>query len=110
MIERPMDIDRLYSIRKSKKHKQAFRDDVTQYVSNLGYQVTVEKGSMGSRNLVIGDPEKAKYLITAHYDTPASIGIPNFITPSNFFLFIIYNCGDDFFCNVLHLKDNLLEL
>lgn len=90
MIERPMDIDRLYPIRKSKKRKQAFRDAVTQYVSNRGYQVTVEKGSMGSRNLVIGDPEKAKYLITAYYDTPASIGIPNFIKPSNFFLFIVY--------------------
>jgi hypothetical protein len=35
------------------------------------------------RNIVIGNLEKAKYLITAHYDTPASIGLPNFIVPNN---------------------------
>lgn len=90
MINIPMDIDRLHPVRKTKKQKQAFRDDVTQFVTGLGYEATVEKGTMGARNLVIGDPEKAKYLITAHYDTPASIGIPNFITPCNFLCFIVY--------------------
>ena len=85
-----MDINRVHPVRKSKKEKQAFRDDVLRYVSGLGYETTVEKGSLGARNVVIGDPEKAKYLITAHYDTPASIGIPNFITPSNFLCFIVY--------------------
>ena len=90
MINIPMDIDRIYPVRKSKKQKQAFREDIAQYVATIGYNCTVEKGSMGANNLVIGDPEKAKYLVTAHYDTPASIGIPNFITPSNFFCFIVY--------------------
>ena len=90
MINIPMDIDRLHPVRKSKRQKQAFRTNVTQYVSGLGYMVNVEKGSFGVRNLVIGDPENAKYLVTAHYDTPASIGIPNFITPSNFLCFIVY--------------------
>lgn len=85
-----MDIDRLYPVRKSKKQKQAFREDVTRYATDLGYTCAVEKGSFGARNLVIGDPEMAKYLVTAHYDTPASIGIPNFITPSNFFFFMLY--------------------
>ena len=89
MIVTPMDIDRLHPVRKSKEQKQAFRDDVHRYVSGLGYECAVEKGSMGAQNLVIGDPEKAKYLITAHYDTPASIGIPNIITPSNFITFIL---------------------
>ena len=90
MINVPMDIDRLCPVRKSKKQKQAFRDAVIQYLSGLGYDATVEKGTLGAQNLVIGNPEKAKYLVTAHYDTPASIGIPNFITPSNFFCFIMY--------------------
>ena len=90
MINVPMDIDRLHPVRKSKKQKQAFRDDVRKYMTDLGYDVSVEKGSMGAQNLLIGDPEKAKYLVTAHYDTPASIGIPNFITPSNFLCFIVY--------------------
>ena len=90
MINVPVDIDRLYPVRKTKKQKQEFRDDVTQYVTSLGYDCAAEKGSMGAQNLVIGDPENAKYLVTAHYDTPASIGIPNFITPSNFLCFLIY--------------------
>ena len=90
MITVPMDIDRLYPVRKSKKQKQAFREDVTRYATDLGYTCAVEKGSFGARNLVIGDPDKAKYLVTAHYDTPASIGVPNFITPSNFVCFIVY--------------------
>lgn len=90
MIVTPMDIDRLYPVRKSKKHKTAFREDVVRYVTDLGYDCAVEKGSMGARNIVIGDPEHAKYLVTAHYDTPASIGLPNLVTPCNFITFILY--------------------
>ena len=90
MIQIPMDIDRLHPVRKSKRQKQAFRTNVTQYVSGLGYMVNVEKGSFGVRNLVIGDPENAKYLVTAHYDTPTSIGIPGFIAPSNFLYLIAH--------------------
>ena len=90
MINIPMDVDRIHPVRKSKTQTQAFRDDVVQYVTNLGYECSVEKGTMGANNLVIGDPEQAKYLITAHYDTPASIGVPNFITPSNFLFFLVY--------------------
>lgn len=90
MINVPMDIDRLHPVRKSKKQKAAFREDVARYVNGLGYSCREEKGSMGARNLVIGNPDAAKYLITAHYDTPASIGIPNFITPSNLLCFLVY--------------------
>ena len=85
-----MDIDRQYPVRKSKKQKQAFRDDIQNYVSGFGYVSIVEKGSLGARNLVIGDPEKAKYLITAHYDTCAWLPFPNLITPSNFWTFLLY--------------------
>ena len=85
-----MDIDRLYPVRKSKKQKEGFRMDVQRYVNDLGYECSVEKGSMGANNLVIGDPDKAKYLITAHYDTPASIGIPNYITTCSFIPYIVY--------------------
>lgn len=90
MIATPMDIDRLHPVRKSKKQKAAFREDVVRYVTELGYDCALEKGSMGAQNIVIGDPEQAKYLVTAHYDTPASIGLPNLITPCNFITFILY--------------------
>lgn len=90
MLENPMDVLAQFPIRKSKKQKAAFRDAVQSYAGDLGYQVNVEKGSFGAQNVIIGDPKQAKYLITAHYDTPASIGIPNFITPTNPVTFLIY--------------------
>lgn len=90
MITTPMDILKNFPVRKSKKQKQAFRDAVQAYVADQGYVCNVEKGSFGSRNLVIGDPEKARYLITAHYDTCARLPLPNLIMPCNVLLFILY--------------------
>lgn len=83
----PMDVLSLFPVRKSKKQKSEFRDTVIQYCESLGYRSVVEKGSMGVRNLVIGDPEQAKYVITAHYDTCAGLPFPNLITPCSFWLF-----------------------
>lgn len=90
MIQKPMDVLEQFPVRKSKKQKQAFRDALQPYVQSLGYECKIEKGSMGSRNIVIGDPETAKHLITAHYDTCAGMPFPNLITPCNFFLFLGY--------------------
>lgn len=90
MIENPMDVLKLFPVRKNKKQKQAFRDAVQSYAEGLGYSVSVEKGSFGAHNVVIGNPETAKYLITAHYDTPACMVVPNLITPCNVWTFIAY--------------------
>lgn len=83
MLNKPMDILEQFPIRKTGQQKLAFREAVVAYAREKGYAVTVEAGKRGVNNIVIGDPEKAKYLVTAHYDTPASIGLPNFITPNN---------------------------
>ena len=90
MIKRPIDVLEKYEIRKSKKQKDSFITAVTDYANRAGYSLRVEKGSFGSRNLVIGDPEKAKYLVTAHYDTCAWMPVPNFITPCNFLVYFLY--------------------
>lgn len=90
MLNEPMDILKAFPIRKSRKQKEAFRSDVQSYVTELGYTVNLEKGSFGARNIVIGDPEKAKYVVTAHYDTPAGMLLPNLITPCNPVTFILY--------------------
>lgn len=89
-MEKPMDILKEFPVRKSKAQKQAFRDAVESYAQGLGYETRVEKGSLGAQNLVIGDPEKASYLITAHYDTCARMPVPNLITPCNFWSFLGY--------------------
>ena len=90
MIEKPMDVLHQFPIRKTRKGKAAFRDSVTAYAENLGYSVTVEKGTFGCQNVILGDPKTAKYLVTAHYDTPASIGLPNFITPCNLLIYLLW--------------------
>ena len=90
MIETPMDVFRDFPVRKTKKQKQAFREAVQSYAEQLGYPCTVESGSLGSRNLVIGNPEQADYLVTAHYDTCARLPIPNFLTACNFWLFLLW--------------------
>lgn len=89
MIESPMDVLQAFPVRKSRKQKQAFRDAVQSYAEDLGYPVAVEQGRFGSRNIVIGDPEAARYLITAHYDTPASLWIPNLMIPCSLPLFLL---------------------
>lgn len=65
MLAKPMDILTEFPIRKTKEQKKAFRDTVQAYLSGLGYAVTVETGSIGTRNLIVGDPENATYLLTA---------------------------------------------
>jgi hypothetical protein len=90
MIEKPMDILSHFPIRRTKQQKNAFILSVSDYIRKQNYSVNIEEEKRGVRNIVIGDPENAKYLLTAHYDTPASIGLPNLIAPNNpFFFFAI---------------------
>ena len=90
MILKPMDVLTAYPVRKGKKKKQAFREDVLAYAKSLGYECSVEKGSLGANNVIIGDPKQAEYLVTAHYDTCARLPFPNLITPCNFWTFMAY--------------------
>lgn len=96
----PMDVAKCHPVRKSKQQKETFRRDVALWLQNLGYEVHTEKGSFGSRNLVIGNPQSSKFLVTAHYDTCARLPFPNLITPCNFWLFLLYQI---FVCAVLLL-------
>lgn len=67
-----------YQIRKSKKQKNAFIAFLQSIFPELKFEH--HKGS-GSKNLILGDPNRAKILISAHYDTCAQLPIPNFVTP-----------------------------
>ncbi len=90
MLDSPMDALHQFPVRKTGKQKLEFRNAVEQYARNLGYNVSVEKGSLGCHNVVIGDAKAAKFLVTAHYDTCARLPFPNLITPCNLFLFLLY--------------------
>ena len=90
MIQMPIDVLTQHPVRKSRNQKEAFRSAVQSYVGGMDYACRFEKGTMGAQNIVIGDPDKAKFLITAHYDTPAGLPFPNLITPCNPLTFILY--------------------
>lgn len=82
-----------YQIRKTKKQKSAFTGYVQKVAEENGYTCEIQKGLFGSRNIVVGSPEKAKVIYTAHYDTCAVLPFPNFITPKNFLIYLLYQIG-----------------
>ena len=90
MLETPMDVLHQFPVRKTGKQKAAFRVALQSYAQRMGYSYREEKGHFGSRNLILGNPESASYLITAHYDTCAALPFPNLITPCNLFLFCLW--------------------
>ena len=81
-----------YQIRKSRAQKEAFSGFVEGLCEKWGYPFQAEEGTnlIRCRNLVAGDPEKAEFICTAHYDTCALMPIPNFITPKNPLVFLLY--------------------
>lgn len=81
-----------FPVRKSKKQKESFRTWVHEEASAMGYSVKTEWNS-GNYNVVIGNPETAEAVFTAHYDTPPVMPIPNFITPKNILFYLIYQIG-----------------
>ena len=83
MLTTPMDVLTEFPVRKSKIQKLKFCNEIQRYMQNMGYSVTIESGSRNCRNIIIGDPQTAQYVVTAHYDTPPRMFLPNFITPCN---------------------------
>lgn len=81
-----------FMVRKSKAQKAAFRDWLCQTLRELGYDPQIEEGRslVTSHNVVVGDLDKAEVVLTAHYDTCAVLPFPNFITPRNPVMFILY--------------------
>lgn len=77
-----------FPVRKAKAQKEDFRTWAISEAAYLGYEAKVE--GKGSKNVVIGDAGKAQVIFTAHYDTPPTMPIPNFITPCNVGIYMLY--------------------
>ena len=90
MTETTKTVFEKYEIRKTKKQKTAFIEYVQTVAKETGYDCTVESDKKSVRNIVIGSPEKAKVIYTAHYDTCPVMPFPNFITPKNFLIYLLY--------------------
>ena len=87
MLNTPIDVLKMYPVRKTSYQKEAFRNAVEDYVSRLGYSFAAEQGR--SKNMIIGDPLKAKFLITAHYDTCSVLPAANRLYADNCLLYVL---------------------
>ena len=93
MSEEIKELFEKYEVRKTRKQKSAFIEYVLGFAKSRGYGAHVEGGSMRSRNIVVGDPTRAKVTYTAHYDTCPRLPFPNFITPKNIGIYLLYQIG-----------------
>lgn len=73
------ELNERFPVRKSKGQKEQFRQYVLENARQMGYSAAMEENRVlcRNRNIVVGDVDKAKVLVTAHYDTPATVGLPN---------------------------------
>ena len=76
-----------YQVRKTKKQKTAFIEFMRAHFPNIRIQTD---GLSYNRNIVIGNPDTAKVVFGAHYDTQAVMPIPNFIMPKILTVSILY--------------------
>ncbi len=89
MTEISKEILGKYQIRKSRKQKAAFIEFLRAHFPEL----KVETDALGfSRNIVTGNPDTAKVVFGAHYDTCAVMPFPNFIMPKSILMSILYGC------------------
>ena len=84
-------ITELFPIRKTAAQKQAFRHWVMGEMNRLGYRARVEENAGGKQqNIVVGDPDHAEVIFTAHYDTPSTILLPDLQIPRNFPVYLLW--------------------
>ncbi len=87
MTPQAQEILKRWQVRKTKQQKT----DFIHWMKAQFPELKVEEGGSGkSRNLVLGDVEKAQVVFTGHYDTCARLPFPNFITPKNFLIYLLY--------------------
>lgn len=79
-----------HQVRKNRRQKDEFIKWVAAFAKENGYKTKIEKSSLSARNIVFGNPETAKVIYTAHYDTCAAMPVPNFITPTNMLFYLLY--------------------
>ena len=92
MTELSRRIFREFQVRKGRSSKLAFIGFLCAALAKEGLNahLDVSRSVVYSRNIVIGNPDKAKLLITAHYDTCAVMPLPNFVTPRNVVVYMLY--------------------
>lgn len=89
-------IERDFPLRRKEKEKMEFRTWLVHTFKELGYTPKLESGESalaagGSvTNVVVGDIDKAKVILAAHYDTGVREILPPLICPTRPFTFLLY--------------------
>ena len=89
-------IERDYPVRRKAQEKERFRIWLVATLREMGYSVALQSNESalqtGGRvtNVVVGDPEKAKIIFTAHYDTPLREVLPPLICPTRPVTYVLY--------------------
>ena len=86
-------IDREFPVRSSAEQKQAFRAWALGEAKQNGFAQAQVVNAEGHENLVFGDPDTARVIFTAHYDTPRRALLPNLMLVTNRVLFWAYHLG-----------------
>ncbi len=84
------EIDQRYPMRNSAAQKAAFR---AYALAEAGAVPAREEENEGHTNLVFGDPDTARVIFTAHYDTPRRGLLPNLMLVTNPALAWTYRLG-----------------
>jgi len=85
------EITSRFPIRRKAEQKKAFRDWAVAEIRRMGYSVKVEQSGLPCHeNIIVGNPEKAPMLFTAHYDTASRSLLPNILLPRNPVLNLLY--------------------
>ena len=90
MTETTREIFEKHEIRKTKEQRKGFREWLVSYAKANGYEAREEEVTKKAANVIVGNPAEADVVYTAHYDTCAVMPLPNFITPKNILIYIIY--------------------
>lgn len=93
------ELQEKYEIRKTNKQKTRFIEYIKEIAQTQGYDVNIEesKGLIKSRNIVVGDVDKANIIYTAHYDTCAWSPFPNMIWLKAPHMYLLYQVFITFF-------------
>ena len=89
-------IERDFPVRRKEKEKVDFRTWLVYTLKELGYSPKLESGtsalSAGGNvtNVVVGDIEKAKIVLAAHYDTGVREVLPPLICPTRPATYMLY--------------------
>ncbi len=89
MTELSREILERYQVRNTKKQKAAFREFLKARLPELSQETGGRL--IRSNNLILGNPDQAQVVFSAHYDTCTTLPIPNFLTPKNIPLYLLYN-------------------